>query len=107
MKRLIRIVAIAALIPSVFYSQSANSNEALYSAMCIGDQATMENVYQLQQSGVPLDSATSTFNSEPDARVRVFMKKVARQIYANPKSWNGYLKTGGFKADCIKARSGY
>lgn len=107
MKKLIQITVIAAVFPALSYAQNANSNDALYSGMCIGDRAVMENVYQMQQSGVPFESATSTFNSERDVRVRVFMKKVARQMYTNPKGWNGYVKSGSFEADCIKARKGY
>ena len=78
-------------------------------AICQSYEGIMEStILSWRQSGqIPISAAEDVWNSENDARTRVFLKQVTREIYRNPEGGQQYIKSGRFVNDCVKTHRGY
>jgi len=78
-------------------------------AVCQSAAGIMEStILSWRQSGqIPISAAEDVWNSESDARTRVFLKQVTREIYRNPQGGQQYIKSGKFLNDCVRTHRGY
>lgn len=102
MKKVI-LLTVSALFCEAVAAQSVSH------AICQSYAGIMEStIVPWRQSGqVPIGAAEDVWNSESDARTRVFLKRVTREIYKNPRSGSRYLQSGGFLTDCVKTHRGF
>ena len=83
-------------------------SQSLSHFQCQANQQIMEGqVLMFRDSGIPVGQAEEIWNTEDDARTRVFLKRVTRQIYKNPTAGRKYLQSGQFMDDCVKTHRGY
>jgi hypothetical protein len=76
--------------------------------ICEMYEGMMSNVVlSYRQQGLPVSIAESTFDSEEDIRTRVFLKRVAREIYANPEKGREYITSGQFRQACVTTHRGF
>jgi hypothetical protein len=103
MKKLL-VIFLLALTGSTAFAQNSISD-----AICQSNAQIMQSVIiPWRQSGqIPIGSAEETWNSESDVRLRIFLKRITRQIYANPQAGQKYIQSGQFQADCVKTHRGY
>ena len=84
------------------------SQAQMSDAICGTWDAVMKGqTLSFREMGLPIGTAEDTFNSEDDARTRVFLKKVVRVIYSDPTKGKNYLESGKFLQDCIKIHRGF
>jgi hypothetical protein len=78
-------------------------------AICQSYEGIMDStILSWRQSGqIPIGAAEDVWNSESDARTRVFLKQITREIYRNPNAGQQYIKSGRFLSDCIKTHRGF
>ena len=102
MKKLIAIFLFA-------ISVTVNAQNSMSDMICQSNAQLMESVIiPWRLSGqFTANDAESTWNSESDVRVRVFLKRVTREIFQNPQAGQSYIQSGKFLADCVKVHRGY
>lgn len=88
---------------------SITQAQSVSHAVCHSYAGIMEStILSWRQSGqIPISAAEDVWNSESDARTRVFLKQVTREIYRNPQGGQQYIKSGGFVNDCVRTHRGY
>ena len=95
MKNLLVSAFILSLVPF------ANA-QSLAHTICDLHNRTMELVILAGRELRPIEAAENMWNKENDVRLRVFLKKVVREIYKNPQAGQQYLRSGKFKSDCVE-----
>jgi hypothetical protein len=87
---------------------SRKSGATISDAICgTWDSIMKGQTLGFRQLEIPLGTAEETYNSESDVRTRIFLKKVVRFIYSDPKKGSQYLETGKFFEDCVKTHRGF
>ena len=83
-------------------------NAQISEAICgTWDNVMKQQTLGFREMGIPVGTAQGTYDSENDARTRIFLKQVVRLIYSDPKTGKIYLQSGKFLKDCIKTHRGY
>ena len=102
MKRLLFLGLLLSLSP-------LTQAQSLSHAVCQSYAGIMEStILSWRQSGqIPISAAEDVWNSESDARTRVFLKQVTREVYRNPQGGQQYIKSGKFLNECVKTHRGY
>ena len=103
MKKMALIAAIATVLTGPAHAQKTISD-----VICETSEALMGNVVLgYRARGIPVGSAENIFTSVQDINTRLFLTQVTREIYANPEAGREYLKSGQFRAACVKIHRGY
>jgi hypothetical protein len=81
-----KIFAFILLIPLCSQAQISDAICGTWDAVMKGQTVGF------REMGLPIGTADDTFDSEEDVRTRVFLKKVVRFIYSDPKKGLQYLE---------------
>ena len=88
--------------------QTQNAPLTISDAICENWKSILVGqTLEFRNIGIPVGQAVDTVNSESDTNTRIFLKKVVRQIYADPAQGKSYLESGRFQKECVSIHRGY
>lgn len=60
-----------------------------------------------REQEIPIDIAKKSYGTEESIDTRLFLYGVVERVYRDPENAKQYIKSGGFKRDCVRIHRGF